>query len=145
MSTLREIEKMENTYDYEEYVAVCIKDGTLVRDLNIFCMRVGVLGVAKNKYPELPEQEACALVYKEISKPEVKVEVKDVKVEEGCCGQGKKKSPNIVIKEHNPSLKERAMLWSYNNVSKCAWCGGMRIGFYGGILLIECLWLITKG
>jgi hypothetical protein len=81
------IERMVNLFDYEEYVSLCEKSGVPSNTLNRFCTGVGMLSVARNKYPDLDWQEAYLKIMVDMNVPE-ELQKKE---ENGCCLSKEKK------------------------------------------------------
>ena len=80
------IKQLKNISDYDEYVALCEKNDVISNDLNKYCLGVGMLSVARVRYPDLEWQEAYTKIIEDMNAPE-QIEKKE---ENGCCG-GKKK------------------------------------------------------
>lgn len=75
------IKELKNIFDYDEYVALCEKNGVPSNDLNKYCLGVGMLSVARFRYPELEWQEAYANIIQDMADPK-EVQKKE---ENGCC------------------------------------------------------------
>ena len=81
------IKQMVNLFDYEEYVSLCKKNDISSNDLNKYCMGIGMLSVAKFRYPDLGWQEAYSRTIQDMNtKDEVEKKEKN-----GCCQDKDKK------------------------------------------------------
>ena len=85
------IKELENIPDYDEYVALCKKNGIPSNDLNQYCMGVGMLNIARFKYPVLEWQEAYTKIVQDMNTPD-EIEKGE---KNGCC-PGKKEKQQIV-------------------------------------------------
>ena len=75
------IRQLENIPDYDEYVALCKKNNIPSNDLNKYCLGVGMLSVARFRYPDLEWQEAYPKIIQDMNTPQ-EIEKKE---ENGCC------------------------------------------------------------
>ncbi len=132
-NNMKMIQNMANAHNYEEYVEKCKKVGIEPRNLQQFCMGMGVLMVAINRYPKLSWQKAYSKLFLDINaESEAEANTPKVKKKKGCCGG---KPVNLKL-----PFKHRLMEWSRKYNSKCDFCGGMRIG----VAFMAILWLIKE-
>ena len=130
---------MKDMFDYDEYKEKCNETKVESNSLPRFAQGVVVLKAGMKKYPKLDPQDAYI---KMVQDSNVVVAEKPNKAKRGCCGQTE---ITEAAETPIPSLKEKLMLWSYNHISECLWCAGIRIGLCIGIVLTSLIVIILGG
>ena len=93
------VKNLKNSFDYKEYVQACKSEGIEPRDLNSYCMGIGILMVGLEMFGKKDWQDSYTKVYAEMRKEDAKPKVKNPK--SSCCGGGEKKSPSMIKKAKN--------------------------------------------
>lgn len=80
------LKQLKSILDYDEYVALCEKNGVPSNDLNRYCLGIGMLSIARYKYPDVDWQEAYLKIIKDMNTEDEIVK----KEANGCCHGSKK-------------------------------------------------------
>ncbi|MCK5603131.1 hypothetical protein KAR91_14705 [Candidatus Pacearchaeota archaeon] len=98
-NNMKMLKGMDKLFDYEEYKTLCKEKGVTIQDLQQFCMGIGTLMIARERYPELAWQEAYIGVFEDINSQGAIKQKSSTKPK--CCGGKKKEPPNLARKGIN--------------------------------------------